>query len=260
MSRKKRPSDAVTVADEPASTSPAHAEPGKRLDGTRNADRLVGGRQDDTLHGKAGNDVLLGGAGDDQLDGGTGNDRLDGGAGNDMLDGGSGNDRLAGGAGNDTLHGGKGDDRLLGGAGDDVLHGGAGRDHLNGGAGNDTYLFGRGDGHDVIVNHDKHNTDRDRVLLGEGIAADQVWLQRAGKNLKLTLLESGDTLTVRGWYSNPARRLDQLELAGGQRLVEGRVESLVQAMSAFEPPAPGTAGLPAELQTVLKPVLAASWQ
>lgn len=243
MARKKHTrSKAVAKTDEPLDAAPPVAQAGKTLDGTSRADRLGGGRHDDTLRGKSGDDVLSGGAG------------------NDTLDGGNGNDRLLGGRGNDTLHGGKGHDLLLGGAGDDVLQGGAGNDRLNGGAGNDTYLFGRGDGHDVIVNHARQEADQDRVLLGEGIASDRVWLQRAGKNLKLTLLDTGDTLTVKGWYSHPDRRPDHLALADGKRLSSAGAESLVQAMSAFDPPAPGNAGLPAETQAVLKPLLAANWQ
>ena len=60
------------------------------LNGTNNADYLIG---------RAGNDTLNGNNGNDYLDGGSGNDTLNGGAGADVLYGGAGNDMLTGGAG-----------------------------------------------------------------------------------------------------------------------------------------------------------------
>ena len=251
MARKKTSAvEPVRNEQDPSAIQPATPLMGVKLDGTRNDDRLKGSRRDDIISGKGGDDVLLGGAGDDKLDGGTGNDRLLGGAGRDVLVGGSGNDSLNGGAGDDQLRGGVGNDKLYGGAGDDILQGGAG---------NDTYLFGLGGGHDVIVNKDKQGTDNDQMRLGEGIAAAQVWLERAGKNLKLTLLDSGDTLTVRGWYSGAANQLEHIVLAGGERLAASRVESLVQAMSVFDPPASADGGLSTEALAALTPVLAANW-
>jgi Ca2+-binding RTX toxin-like protein len=74
------------------------------------------------------------------------NNRLQGFGGDDFIEGGLGNDRLEGGDGNDTLKSGGanldyfGLDRLDGGAGDDTLISQGGASLLVGGAGNDTYL------------------------------------------------------------------------------------------------------------------------
>ena len=54
------------------------------LDGTADADTLVGGSGNDTFDGLAGDDALIGGAGNDTLSGGTGADFLGGGLGNDV--------------------------------------------------------------------------------------------------------------------------------------------------------------------------------
>ena len=71
------------------------------IEGTNDADDLVGGDDsddifayggDDRLSGGANNDYLLGHAGNDQLFGGEGNDGLEGGLGADLLDGGGGTD------------------------------------------------------------------------------------------------------------------------------------------------------------------------
>jgi Ca2+-binding RTX toxin-like protein len=86
-----------------------------------------------SAYGGAGNDRLVGGRNNDSLSGDDGNDTLEGGAGVDSLHGRDGNDSLVGGAGHDWLFGDVGDDRLIG---------GEGNDHSVGGPGTDVYAFG----------------------------------------------------------------------------------------------------------------------
>lgn len=84
-----------------------------RVDGTTEADTLLGYAGPDHINGNAGDDSLNGRAGADTISGGSGNDTLDGGNDTvgDHLDGGSGNDLLltrtadqaAGGNGDDTV-------------------------------------------------------------------------------------------------------------------------------------------------------------
>ena len=62
------------------------------LDGTANADSILGLGGDDELAGRSGADLLLGGAGADMLFGGNGDDVLVGGDGNDSLTGEDGDD------------------------------------------------------------------------------------------------------------------------------------------------------------------------
>jgi Ca2+-binding RTX toxin-like protein len=93
------------------------------LDGTPNADIMVGDAGNDTLTANEGNDLLAGDAGNDLLDGGLGDDTILGGDGNDILEGAQGNDTMIGGAGNDILawDDGDGSDRMSGGAGYDTV-------------------------------------------------------------------------------------------------------------------------------------------
>lgn len=91
------------------------------LDGTTEADLIIGRGGNDDIDGNEGNDELRGGNGADVLDGDTGSDTLFGGLGRDDLDGGNGADLLIAGDGNDTLAGDNGDDRLVGGVGDDIF-------------------------------------------------------------------------------------------------------------------------------------------
>lgn len=261
------------------------------LDGGSGDDELHGGAGDDvlegeggndTLYGEDGNDLLKGDGGDDVLYGGAGDDVLRGQGGNDVLDGGAGNDRLEGDGGADVLSGGSGDDVLIAKGGDDTLSGGTGNDFIDGGAGADTFLFGVGDGQDVIVagpgggsdkDHDKggkghsgnHDDDDDHgthdvLVMGDGIEADDIWFSRNEYDLELSIVGSTDKITVRDWYKGKSSRLDEIQLADGNVLVESQVEQLRLAMAAFDPPTGSDSSLPADVLADLQPIIAESWQ
>ena len=239
---------------------------GDMLVGSDAHDQLNGANGDDELVGKAGDDDQFGGDGNDMLYGDGGRDWLFGGAGHDLLYGGLGNDQLAGDVGDDVLFGGAGDDRLIGGRGCDVLSGGAGNDFLKGGAGDDIYRFQPGDGADVIANDATTYvggalaSDHDRVEYGAGVTRDQLWWQRAGDDLKITGIESGDSQTIKNWYRDTAHRIGEFVLSDGMRVQAADVEPLVAAMATMSMPGIGNAHLPAQYQAVLNPVLAESWQ
>lgn len=243
------------------------AEDGKdnMLVGSDEGDQLNGADGDDVLVGKAGDDREFGGAGQDILYGDRGRDYLDGGTGRDTLLGGDGDDELQGDAGPDVLSGGTGADQLMGDTGDDVLKGGSGPDFLSGDGGSDTYEFDRGDGADVISNYDPHMPDgygpgdRDQVVYGAGITPDQLWLQRADDDLKVSNLDTGDSQTILDWYQAPAHRIDEFVLSDGKRLSADGAEALVSAMAAMSMPAVGAGPMSAACQAALQPVLAHSW-
>jgi Ca2+-binding RTX toxin-like protein len=194
------------------------------LEGGAGQDELQGGEGDDVLSGGAGNDVLFGENGNDSLSGGSGDDILFGGAGFDFLSGGDGNDELQGGNDDDILHGDAGDDRLFGDAGNDVLHGGTGDDLLVGDAGNDVYLFNIGDGRDTII--EQGDTSGDYIILGEGIAPEETYVNRSGNDLVIKhTYDSNDSLTVRNWYLGPANKLDHIEFADGTIWNQATIEA-----------------------------------
>lgn len=75
-----------------------------RINGTPNADNLVGGNGNEVINGFASNDFISGQGGNDIIDGGTGNDdRLFGGEGNDTITDPDGILAANGGLGNDTI-------------------------------------------------------------------------------------------------------------------------------------------------------------
>ncbi|WP_370293529.1 calcium-binding protein, partial [Vibrio vulnificus] len=133
--------------------------------------------------------------------------------GNDTLHGGTGNDRLSGDEGDDSLTVSySGSNTLDGGAGDDVLTveaptnpgyrdgyyqtannaqntliGGTGNDRLVGGIGAERYEFNRGDGHDTIRDRDVYGTSIDQIILGDGIAREELSLRRDGNHMVLLI-------------------------------------------------------------------------
>jgi hypothetical protein len=96
--------------------------------------------------------------------------------------------------------------------------------------------------------------------VGDGVTANQLWLQRTGNDLRLNVIGSSDSMTIQGWYGGTAARIEQFGTADGKALVESRVETLVAAMAAFAPPAAGQTTLPSSYQTALNPIIAANWR
>lgn len=125
------------------------AEGADTISGGAGSDQIQGNQGADSLDGDAGRDTLRGGQGDDRLRGGDGADLLTGDLDNDLLVGNLGADSLDGGVGNDTLRGGQGDDLLLAGDGRDQLTGDLGNDLLNGDLGDD--VLDGGDGDDTLI-------------------------------------------------------------------------------------------------------------
>ncbi|MFK0087405.1 putative Ig domain-containing protein, partial [Pseudomonas sp. NPDC090755] len=143
---------------------------------------------------------------------------------------------LTGGTAADTLNGLGGDDILIGNAGDDTLNGGTGNDRLLGGRGSDTYLFGQGFGNDVIDNAGGASSDVD-VLRLTNLNANQIRLTRIGNDLVLTVLATGETLTVSQCFLDADHAIDRIQFADGSRW--GATEALANLY--YAPVAP-TAG------------------
>ncbi|BBT17511.1 hypothetical protein WP8S17C03_35600 [Metapseudomonas otitidis] len=211
---------------------------GLTINGSEEAERIVGVNDySDLLYGNAGNDTLEGLSGNDKLYGGEGNDSLLGGLGDDLLEGGTGNDILHGEDGNDTLRGGLGNDTLIG------------------GYGNDTYLFNLGDGQDVI----QDGYGNDVLSFEQGINSTDLWLQRTGNNLELSVLGSDDKVTISNWYANASNHVETIKTADGKTLLDSQVQNLVNAMAAFAPPTAGNSNLTPEQRAQLEVVIAANW-
>jgi Ca2+-binding RTX toxin-like protein len=182
-------------------------------------------------------------------------------------------DTLRGGAGNDTLTAVGGGDTLDGGLGDDVLNisgvlysgagttyiGGRGQDTMTGTYTGDTYVFNAGDGQDVISDYSAGYANTDVLRFASGIAADQLWFQKAGNDLQVRVIGTSDQVTVKNWYSGSQYRVEQFKTSNGQTLLDSSVQSLVDAMASFSPPPMGQTTLPQNYQDQLGGLIAANW-
>jgi hypothetical protein len=132
------------------------------LNGSNEADFILGGDMDELINGGAGNNILFGMGGNDNIQGGADNDSLCGNQGSDFLQGDAGNDSILGGKDNDTVVGGDGDDFLRGDRGNDIVAGGGGNDSIFGGQDDDISLGEDGD--DYILG----NLGNDTINAGDG--------------------------------------------------------------------------------------------
>ncbi|MEO5375951.1 MAG: tandem-95 repeat protein, partial [Alphaproteobacteria bacterium] len=229
----------------------------------------------ETVIGSGFNDTLIGDGLDNRLLGGAGADLLNGGAGFDtasyttstgavVVDLGKGSTNKAD-AKKDTLvsiegvEGSAYADKLTGDAGANVLAGLCGDDTLEGGAGADRYLFGRGDGSDTVVNKGCA-ADGDSIVFGAGVSTDQVWLSRSKFDLVAGVIGTADRVVVADWYKSPANQVSAFETADGHVLARASVDTLVQAMAAFNPPPAGQLTLSGDVAGQLAPMLAANWK
>jgi hypothetical protein len=219
------------------------------IEAGRGRDRVYAGSGDDLVYAQTGDDTLYGEAGDDTLSGQQGDDTLDGAAGDDGLDGGAGTDRLLGGSGNDSLTGGPADD------------------YLEGGAGSDNYYFNREDDVDTIAETGAagslYSTDTpalDRIWFGGDIAADQLWFERQGDALVVSIIGTRDEVHIADWYLGEGHQVEEFHTADGSVLLNTRVDQLVFAMAALAEPHFGELSLPKNYQDELHPVIAQAWQ
>ncbi|HMO06583.1 MAG TPA: calcium-binding protein, partial [Paracoccaceae bacterium] len=108
-----------------------------------------------------------------------------------------------------------------------VLDGRQGDDQLFGGNLADTYAFGIGYDFDEIIERPDTAGVRDRVIFGEGIAADDLVLRRDGNDLLIDLGNATDVLRIRGGLA--ATTVEEYSFADGTllTLADLRVRMLV---------------------------------
>ncbi|MEO5376151.1 MAG: hypothetical protein H7840_18200, partial [Alphaproteobacteria bacterium] len=67
-------------------------------------------------------------------------------------------------------------------------------------------------------------------------------------------------LTVKDWADGTSNAVAAFETSTGDRLLAGQVDSLIQAMAAFNPPPLGQTNLTVEQHQQLDLVIAATWK
>ncbi len=175
------------------------------LEGSDDANHLVGNAGFNNIRGLGGNDLIEGGTN-------TYGDVLDGGDGNDTI---YGNGDLLGGAGDDQLISGAGDSNLSGGDGNDSLTGGIGNDTLAGGAGNDEYLYSRGDGQDTVNDYDSVVGSVDTLRFSSGIVVSDITFRWHGSDLVIGIAGTTDQLTILNWGLGADYQIERVEFPDG---------------------------------------------
>jgi hypothetical protein len=100
----------------------------------------------------------------------------------------------------------------------------------------------------------------DTAQFGVGIAYDQLWFAQSGQDLVVSVIGRDQSLTVAGWYGGASNHLGELETADGHQISDSGMQQMVQAMSAYTPPAEGQTTLPPDRASALAPALTANWQ
>jgi hypothetical protein len=61
-------------------------------------------------------------------------------------------------------------------------------------------------------------------------------------------------MTLTGWYSDPANRIDAIQFGQGESLTTAQIDGLVQAMSAFAPGEPNGPQLGTDVAAPITPI------
>ena len=111
---------------------------------------------------------------------------------------------------NDTINAVAGNDTVNAGEGDDTITGGLGNDNLNGGNGDDTYIYNMGDGFDMIM----ETSGADKIVLGTGIALENLRFIREGNNLRILINNNVDQgFLLVNQFAGADTRIEQLQFA-----------------------------------------------
>jgi len=216
--------ETLVFADGTSLSNAQLTETGNIKYGTDEADLLYGGVDDGTILGLAGDDTITDDSGSDTIDGGAGDDIIiDSGSGTNILRGGDGNDTITFSPNaNNTIEGGAGDDLInvdyqyySGSSYTNTIFGGMGNDHIWTWGASDIFLFNRGDGQDSIYEYDAGNGGQDIVRFAADILPGEVELTRNDSDLFIKVLGTEDQITVSGYFTDPAQRIERVEFADG---------------------------------------------
>ncbi|MCB1800106.1 MAG: putative Ig domain-containing protein [Gammaproteobacteria bacterium] len=265
-----------------------------RVIGTARNDYLFGSIGDDYLEGLEGNDRLYGNGGDDRflVSMGGGFDGFYGGAGYDRviasggteaigisgwlsrgnsieeIDGGPDAARVLGDGFSNYLDvstitlsnvaaidGGAGNDMIIATDRADALIGGSGNDTLRGGMGDDTYRFATGDGRDRVYETGGYDT-----LAFSAIGHEQLWFERTGSDLVVSVLGASDQVTLADWYASSNTVVERIETSDASISIDQGLEQLIAAMAAFDKPPAVEAVFSDPSYQGLSATIAAAWQ
>lgn len=265
-----------------------------QADAAYNGITLQGGSGNDTfyLNAAAGNyDIAQLGDGSNVVYGQDGDNEVDAGNGSNAIFVGNGQNYVFLGDGNNTVRAGDGDNFIRMGAGNNQIWAGNGNNSIGvAGVAGSTNSIWVGDGNDTIgvaagINDIQIGSGVDTVYTGDGVNTihlasglltlnnrdakntvnfastvrdDQLWFAQNGNDLLVTVDGTFSSLRLTNWFNGGTHAT--LVAGDGHQLIDSQVNSLVQAMAQFAPPAVGQTTLPQPQHDNLMPVIAASWR
>jgi hypothetical protein len=150
------------------------------------------------------------------------------------------------------LYGTDGDDATFGTNLVDRFHESAGDDFLIGGAGDDVYRFANGSGHDIIIDRDAVLDNSDTVVLGDGIAPENLAVLSSAGMLTLAVSGTNDRLDIQ-WQPEVGYAIERVQFADGtiwdQAMLESRAVPAAQLPDAGAGAAEGGGAPPAYVGT-----------
>ena len=105
-------------------------------------------------------------------------------------------------------------DNIFGTAGNDVLVGGKSADGLFGDSGDDIYAWQKGDGNDIIIDWAFQNGGNDTLRLTDANAND-VRLSRDQNSLYVTILSTGERITIQSYFLGNDYKVENIQFADG---------------------------------------------
>ena len=148
---------------------------------------------------------------------------------------------------------------LTGNAVANIMDGQHGNDTLAGKEGGDLYLFDRKSGVDTIQENDATPGVTDTLQFSASIHHDQIWFERRGNDLELSVVGTTDKVIIDDWYLSQQHQVEVIKSGDGKTLTFDRVEALRAAMDPFDPAPIGQHELGAAQQHALAVSLETAW-
>ena len=91
-------------------------------------------------------------------------------------------------------------------------------------------MFNLEDGEDTIV----EGGGTDRIVFGEGIAAEDIFVTRQEGDLYLTNRKSKDRIKVKDFFNDDWYKVESFHTSDGRTLDYSKINIMIQAMASFE--------------------------
>ncbi len=100
----------------------------------------------------------------------------------------------------------------------------------------------------------------DSIGFDEDIAPEQLWFERQGDGLMVSIIGTRDEVHIADWYLGQNHQVEEFHTVEGLVLLNTCVDQLVFAMATLAEPHFAELSLPMDCQEELHPVITQAWQ